>query len=572
MAIKEEKIWRFWSYESHIFREDNIDADLSALSLFYRSNGFPFFAITSASAEMDFAQRSHYCTFAMEEGERYTIGNVTLESKVSKIRAADFRKYISITKGSVFNASLIESEKKEILHSLSQNGHPFIAIKEEVSFNRKTKTADVKYTIVEKAKAFIERIEIVGNFKTLDKVIRREFTLHEGDPINAYEIHVTTQRLNGIGYFDEVTISEEEGSAPDRKVLVVKVKEKESTARISFGGGISDADGFSGVVSFGEDNLFGTGVSASSEIAYAQRFYGGKIDVFFPRFMDRNFGAGLKLGAHNIDRERVDQSILRSAYISPYVRYQISKNLAHYLRYRLSANNRYWWDKVNGVRLPVPPAGADGVLMRDEYGKFCGSEVSSTFVRDMTDNPYAPRRGHVISLSNAYSGLLGDVKYFKTEVAYKYYYPIGKKITFIFDASVGHLHEISGTRTCHRFELGGDGTRMRGFDTGGVGPRDLQDSYIGGTRYWSASFVAKAPLSTKEIGINGLAFIDFGSVWGSKYPSDQIKDSSAVRASIGVAIEWEKCPLGMPISFVFGFPLKKQSFDKKQTLTFAGLT
>jgi outer membrane protein assembly factor BamA len=184
---------------------------------------------------------------------------------------------------------------------------------------------------------------------------------------------------------------------------------------------------------------------------------------------------------------------------------------------------------------------------------------------------------------------MGNVKYFKNILEGNIYRPVTEKVSFILNGQIGHIKEISNTRSCDRFTLGGGGT-MRGFNSYGIGAREInagEDIYdkdgkflytrnsdrgsLGSTKYWTVSFMLKAPLSTKEMGINGVAFLDFGSAWGTKYPKSKVYDSSAIRASTGIAIEWAKCLLGMPMSFVFGFALKKKHFDDKQVFTLTGL-
>ena len=576
MSTKEERIWRFWDYESHIYREDKIDVDIDSITSFYKNNGYPFFMVLSVTAEMDFDKKSHYCTFTMEEGDKYSISGATLESEVKKIKAEDFKKFVVIEKGSVYNEALINANRDKLRKVIALQDNPFIDVTIKVDYDKTKKTASIKYVVIEKPKAFLDRIEIIGNTKTLDHVIRREFTVHEGDALNIYKIQSTVERLKNIGYFDDVELSELEGSAEDKKVLLVNVKEKESTAQVRFGLNVSDADGFGGMLGFSESNLMGTGRHFSAEAFWMQRYYGCKVDLFDPRFMDQNFGAGLTIGAHCYNRKNVDQSITRSAFISPYVRYAISENIYHTVRYTISRNNRRWWSKDEKKSYSTVPdhiLQKDVVLMKDEYGSYTCGEISSTLVYDRTDSPYNPRNGYELSMTNSYAGIIGNVRYLKNEFGIKYYYPISKKVTFIADANIGHIQEIKGTRSVHRFALGGDCQSMRGFDTGGVGPRDKRwKSSIGGNKYWTLSFMAKAPLSTKEIGINGVVFIDFGSAWGTKkeYDKNNLDDSNAVRASIGVGIEWAKSPLGMPLSFVFGFPIKKKSFDEKQTFTLGG--
>jgi outer membrane protein insertion porin family len=571
LSTKEAKVWRFWDYESHVFREDKIDVDIDNLTSFYKNNGFPFFMVTSTSAEMDFNRESYYCTFSMEEGDRYSIKNVNLESTVKKIKAEDFKQHITLLNGSIYNEAQINENKDKIMAEVALKDHPFTDVVVHIDYDKVNKTADVKYSIVERPKIFIERIEIVGNLKTLDKVIRREFSIHEGDAYNVYKIQRTVERLKAIGYFDDVQVNDASGSANDKKVLVVSVKEKESTAQLRFGLNVSDANGFGGFIGLVEHNLMGTGRVLNADVFWMQKYYGCKLNVFDPYFMDNNFGAGISVGAHQYNRKNIDQSVTKSAFLSPYIRYGITENLGHRIVYTVSSNNRRWWDRKAEKLYDRIPDDIEGVyLMKDEYGKYVCSEVASILSYDKTDNSYEPSKGYDLSLMNAYAGIGGSVRYWKNELSGNYYYPLTKKLTFVTTASVGHIKEIRGTRSGHRYALGGDGENMRGFDSYGVGPRDQRGNSVGGNKYWTLSFEVKAPLSTREMGINGKIFLDFGSAWGSAYNKSLVNDSCAIRSSAGVAIEWARSPLGVPLSFVFGFPIKKKSFDEKQTFTLTG--
>ncbi|MDR2645612.1 MAG: outer membrane protein assembly factor BamA [Holosporaceae bacterium] len=569
LSTKEAKIWRFWDYESHIFREDKIDVDIECLTSFYKNNGFPFFMVVSTSAEMDPDRRSHYCTFTIEEGDRYNIKNVSLESQVKKIDANDFRQFINLPAGSIFNEALINANRDMIRGIVALRNYPFTDVVVDIDYDRANKTANVKYAIVERPKAFIERIEIIGNSRTLDRVIRREFLVHEGDAYNVYKIQKTVERLKAMDYFDDVQISDANGSADDKKVLIVSVKEKDSTAQFRFGLNVSDANGFGGFIGFVENNLMGTGRIFSTDIFWMQKYYGCRMSIFDPHFLDKNFGAGLRIGANQCNRKRVDQSVTKSAYISPYVQYRITDNITHMISYTLTFTDNRWWNRETGkMHDKVPDDAKLLFMMKEEYGRYVSSEISSRLFYDRLD---APNHGYTLALTNSFAGVGGSVRYLKDELDGNYYYPLSKKLTFVTAASIGHIVEMRGTRSGHRYALGGDGMSMRGFDSYGVGPRDRLGNSLGGNRYWTLSFMVKAPLSTREMGINGVIFVDFGSAWGSKYDKAQISDSNGIRSSAGVAIEWAKSPLGVPMSFVFGFALKKKKFDESQTFTLTGL-
>ncbi len=599
LSMKEARIWRFWDYDSQIYREDRVDVDIESITRFYRSKGFPFFTVTSSHAEMSRDRRSHFCTFIMEEGDKYNIGNISLVSEVSDVKAEDYMNYIKFKSKDVYNESFIYEVRDKIRKEVSLAGNSFINVTVDVQYNKEKKLADVFYKIVRTKKVFVDRIEIIGNTRTLDKVIRRELSVHEGDALNAYKIQKTVDKLKAMEYFDDVQVREEDGSSDDKKVVVVSVKEKDSTAQIRFGLSVNDSDGFGGFIGFVENNLMGTGKELSTDIMWMQQYRGAKIDLFDPRFFDQNIGAGIKVGASDTNRKKFERGSVRSFYIAPYIRYAINEHLVHRVGYSVSFNRRKFWNESLGKwtnELPDSFAFDNKVvrfknkdIRQEEYGKYTNCELSSVLTYFDVDNPYEPKYGYDISMTNAYSGLMGNVKYFKNVLEGNIYRPVTEKITFVLNGQIGHIREISNTRSCDRFTLGGGGS-MRGFNSYGIGAReidsgeivydrngkelykrDAEGNSLGSTKYWTVSFMLRAPLSTKEMGINGVAFLDFGSAWGTKYPKNKVYDSSAIRASTGVAIEWAKCPLGMPMSFVFGFALKKKHFDDKQVFTLTGL-
>lgn len=598
MTTKEAKIWRFWDYDSHVFREDRVDVDIDAITKFYKSKGFPFFVVTSTHTEMSYDKKSHFCTFSMEEGDKYQIGKVSLNSEISKINAEDFKEFLKVKFGDVYNETLIYEVRDKIRKEVSLKDNPFIDVNVDMDYDKEKKLANISYVIVKKEKEFVERIEIKGNTRTLDRVIRREFRIHEGDALNAYKIQKGVDRLKGMEYFDDVQVNQEDGSAPDKKVVIITVKEKDSTAQLRFGLNVSDADGFGGLFGIVENNLMGTGRILSAEVTWMQKYYGAKFDIFDPRFFDQNVGAGIKVGASRTDRKKFERAAVRSIFISPYIHYAITDKLSHRVGYLVASNKKMFWNEEQNKWIDELPeyytSGnrrykiVNNDLMKDEYGKYTTCELSSVLRYFDGDNPYEPRDGYDIALTNAYAGIMGNVKYFKNIIEGNIYRPVTERVTFIMNGQLGHIKEISNTRSGDRFTLGG-GYTMRGFDSYGIGARalmdeiiydeagkelghrSLEDTSLGSTKYWTISFMLKAPLSTKEMGINGVVFLDFGSAWGTKYPRNKVNDSSAIRASTGVAIEWAKCPLGMPMAFVFGFTLKKKSFDEKQTFTLTGL-
>ena len=608
MSMKEYKLWRFWDSDCQVYREDRVDADIDIITRFYKSKGFPFFVVTSSHAEISRDKSSHFCTFIMDEGDKYNIRNIYLSSEVSDIKAKDYEEYIGFKSQDIYNEPLIYEVRDRIRKEVSLKGNPFINVTVDIQYDKEKNLADVFYKIVKNRKVFVDRIEIEGNTRTLDKVIRRELSVHEGDALNNYKIQRSIDKLKALDYFEDVRVRQEDGSADDKKVVVISVKEKESTAQIKFGMSVNDSDGFGGFLGFAENNLMGTGKVLSADITWMQQHHGAKIDIYDPRFFDQHVGAGVGIGVMDVNRRRFESSSFRSVYIAPYIRYAINENLIHKLSYSVAYSKKMFWDreakkwtstpdnykideKNRYVYIPNPD------IKKEEYGKYTNCELSSVLKYYGSDNHYDPRYGYDISMTNAYSGLLGNVKYFKTVVEGNIYRPVTDKITFVLNGQAGFIKEISNTRSNDRFTLGGGGT-MRGFNSYGIGAREKEPSEViyniknitkeedytkgpkvyegeknslGSTKYWTVSLMLKAPLSTKEMGINGVAFVDFGSAWGTKYDKEDVDDSSAIRASAGVAIEWIRCPLGIPVSFIFGFALKKKPFDDRQIFTLSGM-
>ena len=602
MSLKEARVWRFWDSESQIYREDRVESDIDTITKFYKSQGFPFFVITSSHAEMSKDKRSQFCTFIMDEGDKYKIRNISFVSEIPEIKTNDYRSYIKFKSKDIYNESLIYEVRNKIRKEVSLKGNPFIDVTVDIQYDEEQNLADVSYKIVKNKKVFVDRIEIIGNTRTLDKVIRQKLSVHEGDALNVHKIQRSEDSLKAMDIFEDVRIREEAGSADDKKTIVISVKEKESTSQIKGGLSVSDTDGFGGFLGFDEYNLLGTGKIFSTDVMWMQQHHGASVSIFDPSFFDQNVGAGIKVGIADVNRKKFNSSSLRSMYIMPYIRYRINENLSHKIGYSIAYCKKMFWNRELRkwtIELPDSYVVGDKTIKiknkdikQEEYGKYTNCELSSVLsYHDYSDidNFFNPRNGYDLSMTNAYSGLTGNVKYFKTVIESNIYRPVSEKITFVLNGQVGYIKEISNTRSNDRFTLGGSGS-MRGFDSYGIGARDkyiekevydksgkligngdYQKDSLGSTKYWTVSFMLRAPLSTREMGINGVAFIDFGSAWGTKYPKHRVDDSSAIRASAGVAIEWAKCPLGMPMSFVFGFALKKKPFDQRQIFTIGGL-
>lgn len=568
IVTKQDCFWRFWDGEASIFREDRLEEDISLLRNFYNNNGYPNFEVKTVVSEISYDKKDYYITFVLQEGEKFNIKNVKVVSKVKDVNANDFLSEIGITSGELLNSAKCNECKEEILRKISESGICFVGVTQKVSLNDEDKTADIEFSIIPQEKCFVERIDIRGNSRTFDEVLRREFRTHEGDPYDGYRIKKAVNNLQRCGLFEDVNCREFNGQSEDMVVLGVNVREKDSNSSIKFGVTVESTDGIGGFGGFSDRNFGGRGRTLSVDGLFTKRYQNIECSLYEPSFMNKDIGAGITLSGFNRNRKKEDHSITKGFGVSPFFRYRVSENVSHRVGISYYNNNKKF--KRDG-KCNVGGHCGTGVL-QGEYGHYSLVELSSVLSYDQVDSVYNPQKGYSVFLNNTYAGLLGNVKFLKNSVGVRYYRPVTEKVTFSLDGEVGIMKEFKNGKSSYRYTLGGDGRSMRGFESAGIGPRDKNnDDSIGGLKFWTTSFVLKAPLSTKEVGINGVMFVDVGSAWGVKNDwKNHVYDDSSVRVSAGFAIEWENSPLGCPLTFVFGFPIKKKSFDKKQTFTLTG--
>lgn len=559
IATREAHWYRPFS-ATDTYDPDRLAFDRELLRRYYLRRGYADVQVTNATAELSPDRSGFFITFTIDEGPRYRVGRVEVQTQLRGLEPATIRRRIPIRDGDWYDGDVVERVTQELDDQLSLEGFPFIDVQPRVERNREERTVTLIFQLNEGPRAFIERIEIGGNGRTQDRVIRREFRLAEGDPLNVTQVRRSRDRLRALGYFSDVQVTTQPGSAPDRVILNTQVTER-STGEFSLGGGYSTDAGFLADFGIRERNFLGTGIDTRFNVTLAQRRSQVDISVTDPQFLDRNLAAG-------IDIFLLQRNLLR---ISSYQ--ERREGFALRAGYEFNEYMRQSWSYslVNRDIYDVQPYAS--LYVREQAGQTLLSQVSQTLTYDRRDSRLDPSRGYVVRLGTDFAGLGGDVAFFRARLDGVYYIPLEQWLNnrdwmIVVQAGGGTMIPWGGsqyqTRIVDRFFLGGD--NLRGFSLGGAGPRDIStgDS-LGGQNIWTQSTELRYPLPLpNELGLIGRAFVDFGALWGlpSSYNSPAVRDTTAPRGSVGLGVSW-RSPFGL-INIDFAQAFLKQSYDVTQ--------
>jgi outer membrane protein insertion porin family len=613
-----------------LYDPDRIESDRELLRRFYLKNGYADVRIVSAVAEFEPSRNGFILTFTIEEGDRYTFGGVDIQSGVRDVDPALLRSKLRFSAGGIYNAELIEKSTEEMTIEMSKRGYAFSQVRPRGDRNFQTHQINIVFVVEEGARAYIERINVRGNSRTRDYVIRREFDIAEGDAYNRVLVDRAERRLKNLNYFKSVKITNEPGSASDRVILNVDVEEQ-STGEFSIAGGYSTADGIVGELSVGERNLLGRGQTARASLTYGQRTRGIEVSFGEPYFLDYKLAFGVDLFAKQIDAS--SSYIYRQETIGGGFRFGIPlrEDLAIQLRYSAyrqaidldqvlrncnNVNPNFGLDPLSPRTYPTagafgttpattPPPNytgltncfADGEASAAtkqlvDSGPAIVSLAGYSVIYNTVDNNRNPTRGVLAEVRQDFAGLGGDVNFIRTVGDARMYYELMSDIVSVLHLQAGHVTGWGGKdlRMLDHFQMGPN--LVRGFQTAGIGPRDMtpgtSGDALGGTMYWGASVEAQFPIFgvPKDFGMRVALFADAGSVWDYRGPrvfpstgtsvttidpfTGKDTDAMTVRSSVGAGLIWDS-PFG-PIRIDYAWPLTKDPNDRVQQLRFSGGT
>jgi outer membrane protein insertion porin family len=550
----EEYRWYKFLSSDDVYDPDRLAYDRELLRKFYLSKGYADFRVVSAVAELLPERTGFVVNFTVEEGPRYSFGTIDAASALPDLNVELVRQLITTRQGDWYNADAVDKTIEALTDEVGRLGYAFVEVKPKVNRDRDTLRVDVTYEIGEGPRVYVDRIEIEGNVRTLDRVVRREFRLQEGDAFNTAKIRRTRQRLRNLGYFEKVEVTNVQGEEPDRTVIKVDVTER-STGELSLGAGFSSSLGPLADIGIRERNLLGRGQDLRVGLSIAQLRQQADISFTEPYFLGRNLSAGAD--AFSIRRDLLDQSSFRLNTTGASLRtgYRLTESLRQSLRYT--------------ARVDDIIAGSDtSRFIRDQEGAKVISLVGQELSYDKRDNRFDPSDGYIITLGTDFAGLAGDISFARAVLKGNVYFPLGDQVVLGLGGRTGYIVGLGqDTRINDRFLVGGED--FRGFELGGVGARDaITNDALGGTYYTVTTTELGFPLGLpKEFNIRGRVFTDIGTVGGFEFSGPEVRDANSIRASVGFGVTYVS-PFG-PLRLDIAQPVIKEDFDKVDRFLFS---
>ena len=566
---REERWWRFLS-SSDTYDPERLSFDKELLRRFYLKNGYVDFEVTDAKAELSADRTAFFVTYTLKEGKRFRVDKVSIDSKLRHLSGDELTGDLSISAGDWYDADQITRNSDAIAADVRSRGFAFVEVKPRLTRNKDNESVDLTFDVGEGPRVYIERIDISGNVRTQDKVIRRELRVAEGDALSPEGIRLSRQRLIDLRYFEGVDIQPTPGSADDRTIVNTTVTEK-ATGELTFGGGYSTDAGALVDVGLQERNLVGTGISAGINGILAQRRSSVDLNVTDPYFLDRNLVAGVNVFYITTNNQETAQYSERRAGFALNLGYQFNEHLQQSWSYSFVSRDVY------------NIATGSSFYIQNQAGQTTLSQLGQILALDYRDSRIAPHTGFITRLGTDFAGIGGDARFFRTKLDGTYYIPLDRFTNntdwgIAVSGGVGYFFDLGRQeQIIDRFFLGGD--NLRGFQIGGAGPHDIAtgDS-LGGRYLWNQSTELRFPLPVpSDLGITGRVFADIGSLSQATFESNKcptapggvcpaIYDNAAPRVGVGFGVSWQT-PLGLINIDLTPFVVK-QKYDQTQVFRF----
>tara|TARA_Y100001970_G_scaffold294183_1_gene448122 strand:- start:44242 stop:46533 length:2292 start_codon:yes stop_codon:yes gene_type:complete len=553
--VTKESAWYKFFTSTDTYDPDRLTFDRELLRKFYLRNGFADFRVLSSVAELASDKESFFITFSIDEGKRYKFGSVKISSNLSDLKEDALDSLIKTERGQWYDSDKVEKTIQEITNAAGDSGYAFVDVRPEIVRDGESLTIDIVYSINEGPKVYIQRIDVVGNMRTLDRVVRREFKLVEGDAFNAAKIRKSKQSIQNLGYFSKVDVENSQGNRADQSILTVSVEEQ-STGELSFGAGVSSNEGLLGDIGIVERNLLGRGQILRLNTTLSTKSQ--EIDLSFtePYFLGRNLLGGIDFFRKTSDQQDISSYDEKNLGGKIRIGYSLSDEFRHNVRYTLRR------DEIKNIETNASR------FIRDQEGTRTTSSIGHTLSYDIRDSKREPTEGYIVRFNQELAGIGGSVKHLKQTIDYSYHYPLGGGWVANAQVRNGHIVGLNqDVRINNRFLLGGGS--LRGFEPGGVGPRDLstQDS-LGGNFFYTGTAELSFPLEiSKQFPLSGSFFSDVGALTTIDESGSGIGDSGDPRMSIGVGFGY-RSPLG-PIRLDFASALMKKNYDRTEGFRFS---
>ncbi len=553
-----------WLRRDDVFDPDRLKADEERLRRFYFNRGYADFRVISAVGDFNPGSNSYTITITVDEGERYTFGDVQIDNALPQVDNGVLQDALQVVPGDVYSAVKVEKTLVAMTEAIAEGGFAFAEVTPQGDRDFENRTINLTFFVDEGPRTYIERIEVRGNSRTRDYVIRREFDISEGDAYNRVLVDRAKRRLDALGFFERVRISTSQGSAADRVVVIVNVQDK-PTGEIAFGGGYSSANGPIGEVSISEKNFLGRGQFVKASGGFGQDATKYELSFTEPYFLGQRIAAGFDLSQETTDADASDGINFSNERL--YGRLRASAPVTDNLRFGVN---------YTFVREEVTASNTLSAAFFDPFNarQHVTSSVGYSFTYSDLDNFKNPRQGLYGVFTQDFAGVGGDSEYIKTEARLTSYTLLSEDADLVFLGAVraGHIYSFDNDLrfTEHFFKGGAD---IRGFDdVRGYGPRNVTtNEALGGTTYASVTAEVQFPLPVfpRGFGLRGAVFVDAGTLFDTEVvlpAGNNIVDEAALRASVGASVIWDSPfgPLRADVSHAFA----KEDEDKTQVFRF----
>jgi outer membrane protein insertion porin family len=553
IQTKESTWYRFLSSDDK-YDPDRLTFDRELLRRFYLSDGFADFAILSAVAELTPDRKDFFLTYTLDEGRRYRFGKINVEARLRDLNVNNVTDEVRIEKDDWYSLNAINKTVAKLTDKVGQLGYSFVDIRPRINRDRKKRTIDVTFEINEGPRVFVERINIVGNVRTKDKVIRREIRLIEGDAFNSSKLRRSRQRIQNLGFFQSINVERVKGSAPDKSIIKVDVEEK-STGQLSFGAGFSSSSGIMGDFGITEKNFLGKGQELGLKLRVAS--LASEIDLSFtePYFLDREIRAGFDVFHITKDLQDISSYDTKNTGFGLRAGYKVTEYLRQDWGYNLN------FERIDNI------ASTASASIKSASDDQITSQVSHTVTYDKRDGSIKPTEGHIIRLNTQLAGLGGSTKHLRNNLKMAKYYPISDKWVASITGKLGHIVGLGeDVHVLKRFNVGPD--TIRGFAPRGIGPRDSRTKdALGGEWFYGGSLQLNFPLGLPDsLPIGGRAFTDVASIGKIEPTQSYIFDEASLRAGAGIGITYQS-PFG-PLGIDAAVPILKEDYDITENIHF----
>lgn len=533
------------------FVADRIQFDQQVLTDFFQSRGYVDFRVQNVDVALTRERDAYLITFNIQEGQQFRMGDINVISEINGADEEEFLRAVRSNPGNIYSPTRIENDIARLERLAIQKGLNFVRVEPRISRNDRDLTLNVDYVLTPGDRIFIERIDIEGNNTTLDRVVRNQFDVVEGDPFNPRQIRQAAERIRALGYFGNADVNAREGSSPDQVIVDVDVAEA-PTGSLSFGANYNSDSGIALLATFRERNFLGRGQSLNLQFSTAEANQVLSFSFAEPQFLGRDVRFGLNLGYRKTDNENslYDTETLQ---FQPSLTFPVSEQGRLQLYYGYEATNLF----------DVDPEASAVIHAEAALGNVDYHQIGYLYSFDNRRSGLNPEAGVILRFGQEY-GLGDDSAYLKTTLfAAAETRVLNEDVTLRAVVEGGYLNFTEGnSRVTDRFFLGS--SKMRGFQAGGIGPRDdVSDDALGGNAFAVARLEAEFPIGLpEEYGVSGGAFLDYGSVWevGETFGADVLYDEFTPRTVVGLSLFWET-PLG-PLRFNFTEALQAEDRDE----------